>query len=51
MSTESQKIYESNNSTLYKTKHPDFDNEIILKVLNSESPTESQIVRFNKEYE
>ena len=44
-------IYESNNSTIYKGKHSGFDNEIIIKVLNQEYPTEEQITRFNNEYE
>jgi len=46
-----QKIYESNNSTIFKGRHDDFDNDIIIKQLNAEYPTEEQIVQFNNEYE
>ncbi len=46
-----QKIYESNNSTIYKGKHNDFDNNVIIKELNAESPSEEENIQFNNEYE
>ncbi len=44
------KIYESYNSTIYKGKYQNYNKDVIIKVLNSEHPTEEQITRFNNEY-
>ena len=46
-----QKIYESKNSSIFKGKYSGFDNEVIIKMLNAEYPSEEQVVRFNNEYE
>ncbi|OQX98107.1 MAG: hypothetical protein B6I20_11485, partial [Bacteroidetes bacterium 4572_117] len=45
-----KKIYESNNSTIYRGKYHGFDNEVVIKVLNTEYPSEKQITQFNNEY-
>ena len=45
------KIYESNNSTVYIGNHGDFGNDVIIKSMNTEYPTEEQIIRFANEYE
>jgi len=45
-----QKIYESNNSTIYKGIYNGFDNEVVIKVLNTKHPSEKQITQFNNEY-
>ena len=45
-----QKLYESNNSTIFKGNHKDFKNEILIKVLKTDAPTESQLTRFENEY-
>jgi len=45
-----QKIYESSNSTIYKGLYKDFDDEVIVKVLNADSPDKKQIAQFNNEY-
>ncbi len=45
-----QKIHESNNSTIYKGLCEDFDNEIIVKTLNTEHPNEKQKAQLNNEY-
>ena len=46
-----RKIYESKNSIIYVGKHEDFSNEVIIKILKTEQPTEIQIQRFTNEYE
>ncbi len=46
-----QKIYESKNTTIYKGYYQDFDNEVVVKILNTEYAYQEQIIRFNNEYE
>ena len=45
-----QKLYESSNSTIFKGKHKDFKNEILIKVLKTDAPAEAQLTRFENEY-
>jgi len=46
-----QKIYISKNSTIYKGKEQGFDNDVVIKVLEEEYPSEDQINTFNNEYD
>jgi serine/threonine protein kinase len=46
-----QKIYEGKNSTIYYGKYDNYNKYVIIKILNTEYPTEEQINRFNNEYE
>ncbi|OQX98913.1 MAG: hypothetical protein B6I24_03970 [Bacteroidetes bacterium 4572_128] len=46
-----QKIYESQNSIIYKGKYKDFENDVLIKILNDENPSEEKINRFNNEFE
>ncbi|MBF0232974.1 MAG: AAA family ATPase [Desulfamplus sp.] len=46
-----QKIYKSNNSTVYIGKYGDYSRDVIIKSMNAEYPTEEQITRFANEYE
>ncbi len=39
------------NSTIYRGFYDNFEKEIVVKILNSEYPTNEQIIRFNNEYE
>ncbi len=43
-------IHEGDNSIIYKGKHTDFEDDVIIKVLKSDYPTESQINRFENEF-
>jgi len=46
-----KKIYESKNSILYKGKYGSIENEVIVKILNTEFPSNEQIQQFNNEYD
>lgn len=46
-----QKIYQGNQSTVYKGKDPNSRKEVVIKVLNSEFPTAQQVERLKNEYE
>ncbi len=46
-----QKIYESQYSLIYQGRHQQVDQDVIIKVLNSDYPTENKITQFNAEYE
>ena len=43
-------LYESNNTIIYKTKHKDFENEVIVKIYKSEYLTNEELESFNNEY-
>ena len=45
------KIYENNNTIIYKRKLVEFEKPVIVKVLKTVSPIESQLKKFYNEYE
>ena len=45
------KIYESDNSLVYRAHQREDTQPIILKVLNKDYPTPEEIVRYKQEYE
>jgi len=46
-----KQIYRNNRITVYTGKYLDFDKDVIVKILNSEYPSEEQIARFENEFE
>lgn len=46
-----EKLYESQNSTVYRARRKEDAEPVILKVLGSEYPTPEQIARFRREFE
>ncbi|MCR9142250.1 MAG: AAA family ATPase [bacterium] len=46
-----EKLYESQNSTVYRARRKEDAQAVILKVLGSEYPTPEQVARFRREFE
>ncbi len=49
-SNQPKKIYESNNTVIYKGKYKNYDDEVIIKLVKSKYATEAQLEKIKNEY-